>query len=205
MNLTQIESLVRTDVPGCPEPLIDDAIIQACRQFAEDSGLLRDTVSVTTVAGTQGYALTLATTTWTNEIFGIYAVRNDSRILRPLAEDPSLRLTRLGNPFYYTYLSNQLQVYPTPDVADTYFVEAMVRPTYTAGASEVDDRFAPYIDLLSHWAKFRLHSMAAQAWTDPQAAVYNKQRYDSLSSDAKWYGWRANTRAAISVQQRPFA
>jgi hypothetical protein len=81
----------------------------------------------------------------------------------------------------------------------------MVRPTYTAGASVVDDRFGPYIDLLSHWAKYRLHTMAAQAWTDPQAAMFNKQRYDSLSSDAKWYGWRANTRAAISVQQRPFA
>jgi hypothetical protein len=205
MNLTQIESLVRTDVPGCPEPIIDDAILQACRQFAEDSGLLRDNVSVTTVAGTQDYTLTLASTSWTNEVFALYAVRNSSRVLTPLAEDPSLRITRTGLPSYYTYQNGQIQFYPNPDVADTYTVEAMVRPTYTAGTSVVDDRFGPYIDLLSHWAKFRLHSMAAQAWTDPQAAVYNKQRYDSLSSDAKWYGWRANTRAGVSVKQRPFA
>jgi hypothetical protein len=205
MNLTQIESLVRTDVPGCPEPLIGDAIIQACRQFAEDSGLLRDNVSITTVASTQDYTLTLATTSWTNEIFGIYAVRNASRILTPLAEDPSLRLDRSGTPSYYTYQNNQLQLYPTPDEATAFTAEVMVRPTYTAGASVVDDRFGPYIDLLSHWAKYRLHTMAAQAWTDPQAAMFNKQRYDALSSDAKWYGWRANTRAAISVQQRPFA
>jgi len=203
MNLTQFESQIRPEVPGCPDAVIWDAIVHACRQFAEDSGLLRDSLSVTSVAGTQNYTLTPSSAS--NEVFAIYAVRTTSRVLTPLAEAPENRLTRSGtNSAYYTYNGGQLQILPTPEDAVAYTVEAMVRPIYQTSTT-VDDRFGAYVDLISHWAKFKLMSMSAQPWTDVQGALFNKQRYDSLSSDAKWYGWRANTRATISVAQRPFA
>jgi hypothetical protein len=80
----------------------------------------------------------------------------------------------------------------------------MVRPIYQTSTT-VDDRFGAYVDLISHWAKFKLMSMSAQPWTDVQGALFNKQRYDALAADAKWAGWRANTRATVSVAQRPFA
>jgi hypothetical protein len=202
MNLTQFESQIRPEVPGCPLVVVQDAIVQACRQFAEDAGLLRDTLTLFSIVDTENYTLTPSNAD--NEIFAIYAVRRGDVLLNALAENPALRTDNKGRPFYYTYNNKQLQLIPRPQEVEEYTVEVMVRPIYQS-IQTVDDRFGDYVDLISHWAKYRLMSMVNQPWTSPDGMMFNKMRYDALASDAKWYGWRANTRASISVKQRPFA
>lgn len=202
MNLTPFESQIRPEVPGCPLVVVQDAIIHACRQFAEDTGLLRDTLTVFSADDVENYTLTPLSAQ--NEIFAVYAVTRDDIVLTPLAESPYLRLDRKSRPFYYAYNNKQLQLLPRPSDAEEYTVEAMVRPIYQA-TQIIDDRFADYVDLISHWAKYRLMSMVNQPWTSMDGTMFNKQRYDALTSDAKWWGWRANTRASVSVKQRPFA
>ena len=49
---------VRTEVPGCPEPLIDDAVMRTCIDFCTRTELLSEIIELVTSATLPTYAVT---------------------------------------------------------------------------------------------------------------------------------------------------
>ena len=201
MALTTIKNLVRPEVPGCPEPLLHDFTIQSARDFSMATGVIRDSVTFTSIVDQADYVLMGFSAH--NEPYYIYSVRREDEILSPLAEAPVLRVERKGTAYYYSYNGSILTLHPTPQEAQAYAVECVVRPERTA--TDLDPRFEEFADTLAHCVKYKLMSMAGQAWSNPSDAVYNRARYETLKNDARWIDKRARTTAALHVRQRPFA
>ena len=201
MLLDQIKAQVRPEVPGCPEPILADAVIESARDFATNTGVIRDVVTLDSIEDQAFYTLPSASTN--NEYLYIYAVWRENDILHPAYEAPKRRIEEQGRPFYYTFSNKELRLIPTPQAVEEYYVEAVVRPLRTA--SELDMRFADHADTLAYCVKYKLMMMAGQSWSNPSDAVYNRERYETLKNDARWLDKRAHTDAPISVKMRPFA
>jgi len=153
---------------------VDSAIREACRAIAERSWMFRNTVSVTTVASTQSYAVTAPTN---HEVFAVKAVSiGGATMLTPITDDPAMRhIQSLGTPSFYWFRDGQITLYPTPDAAVTLSIESVIRPTFAATA--VDDRFLPMQDAVGYYALFLLMNTNNQVWGNAAAAAFNFQRF----------------------------
>lgn len=201
MLLDQIKGLVRPEVPGCPEPLLDDTVIESARDFVNKTGVIRDVVTFDSVEDQAFYTLPAASAN--NEYSYVYAVWRENDILHPAFEAPKRRIEEQGRPFYYTFSDKELRLIPTPQAVEEYYVEAVVRPL--RAATELDQRFEPHVDTIAYCVKYKLMMMAGQPWSNPSDAMYNRARYDTLRNDAWWQDKRAHTTAPMSVKMRPFA
>jgi len=192
---------IRPEVPGCPAPMLRHNILESARRFANDTGILRDTVSFTSVPSQEEY--TLAPLSAENEVYGLYSLRRGQELLSAVPEHPSNRFERLSRPFFYTFSNLKVQLYPTPEEAESYSAELYVRPKVDTIAPDL--RLVPYVEHIALWARYRLLSMMGTPWANNDAAVIARIRYDAIRNDARWSDLRANTRANVYVKQRPFA
>lgn len=192
---------VRPEVPGCPAPTLRHAVVEAARRFCDDTGILRDTVSFSSVPDQTEYVVEAISPD--NIAFAVYSVRRGQELLYPKGEQPSNRFERQSRPFYYTFARYKLQLYPTPIESEDFSVELYVKPK--PSAETLDERLDRHFEAIGHWTKYRLLLMRTTPWYDVEAAMICRARYDALKNDARWADLRANTRAAIGVHQRPFA
>lgn len=194
-------------VPGCPEPTVNQAIVDAAIAFCEDSLALREDLDVfPTVVGVGKYSLdapmdqTVARVLhvsydgWPVEIVPADRIG----VLEPVTGNPSIAYTTREGAEYL------INLYPAPDKVANVRVSVATRPTRTA--TQLDD------ELFDHWAEgvlsgamSRIMAVPNQPFSDPQSASMYMARAIHASNKARVESSYGRVRGQIKVTQRPFA
>lgn len=191
---------IAPEVPGCPEPLMEDAIRRACIEFCRRSEILREALPVDTVAGED--TVTLAPVG--GDVARVYDVMIDDvpldrtrRADTPNDQDP-------GEPdYYYVEGVNTLRLYPVPDAIYTLDVNVVVMPTATA--TEVDDiLLSQHRYTIAAGARAALFSMANQPWSNPAAADTNASYFMHQADKARTRTAKGGTNAPLRTRGHYF-
>lgn len=191
---------VAPEVPGCPEPLMEDAIRRACIEFCRRSEILREALSVSTV--TEQDYVTLA------------PVGGDvARVYDVMIDDVPLDRTRradypndgdTGEPdFYYVEGLDVLRLYPVPDAVYTLDVNVVVMPG--SAATEVDDiLLSQHRYTIAAGARAALLSMANQPWSNPAEGEKNATLFMRQTDKARTRTAKGGTNAPLRTRGHYF-
>lgn len=178
-SLASFAKYVRPSVPGCPEPVLLDAILRACINYCARTKLITETSDITTVIATNEYALTLTTG---YEVVDVIYVKRDGNDLTPSSE----RMVDIntfedtGSPVEF-YLSgeNKVTLVPTPDAVETLTAKVSVAPT--VDATTVPDALLTNqrIDVIASGAKSFLQLMDNKPWSNTEKAAVNNALFEN--------------------------
>lgn len=136
-DLSGIARLVRIAVPGCPEPLIADAIIDAAIEFCRKTRAVTEDVTVTTVAADATYPLTTSANT---RAWRVLRVERDTVPLNKSSKpvfDANVHLRAAGTASHYYLDDDTLTLGPVPEAIETLDVSVVVEPVL--GATTIPD------------------------------------------------------------------
>lgn len=182
--LSAFAKYVRPAVPGCPEPLVLDAILQACAEFCARTKAVNETVQITTVVGQANYVLPVSAGLEPSEV---NRVKRNGFDLDPssLNEAHKQRLTNRNDMARVFWMdeNNELQLAPVPDQVETLDVIVAVMPS--ASATTVPDALAlnRRIRNIAAGARAILFELPKQPWTDLQQAAIDKALFDEAVSN----------------------
>lgn len=180
-GLSEFIPHIAPDVPGCPEPMIEDRVRLACIQFCEGSEYLRERFTVATIPGADSVALAPAT----GAVVKVDAVAIDGEDLDKSRRSDFPTDTNSGQPAkYYLEEGGTLRLHPVPDVAYTLTIEAAVAPDEDA-ATVPDILYKKHRHAIAAGAKAMLMAMKKQPWTDYEAAAVNAQAFAGAISKAR--------------------
>lgn len=180
-------------VDGCPDPTIMEAVLDACIEFCEKTGVVRKTLEPsTTVAGVPEVELNLDTG---NRVVRVMKVWINGTEIQPIAEtaasDPFMRTSSIdgesaptGRPRGFTESEPGLiWLHPAPDAVYTVNVRASLKPTRSSTA--VDDiLFEDWFEVIADGALARLLAMP-ERWGNASLAAYHRKAFEARAADAK--------------------
>lgn len=168
---------ISTEVPGCPIPMMEDAVREACRVFSLDSWSVTEDMSLTVTAGVMSFPLVPLDAA--NEVLTVSTVVLDgSQVLSPGRGGAVHRFVPLqGCPAKYWVHRGQLSLFPVPDRDYAVQLEAVIRPTLTA--TEVDDRYFEMRDVVVRQA-LSILLLPRSPWTDVERARVCLMEYNAL-------------------------
>jgi hypothetical protein len=195
-------------VPGCPEPVILNAVRTALTEFCTRSLFWKERlVPVSVQSGDFPYTIPAPA-------HGQFA-----RVLSAHAGEVELHATsydaldrnsdwdsKTGTPYHYVITPNrQLVVYPKPESAINLRLTVAYTALPTATVME-DFLFDRWRYALASGALKLLYAMPDKGWSHPDLAPYHANRFEVAIKDAFIEGRVANmARGTLSVTQRPFA
>jgi hypothetical protein len=186
MQVTDFSRFVLPEVPGCPEPLLVQEVVQTAFEFCDKTGAwneLQDPVAL--LVGVADYEIDApsgaiplrVTSAWLN-----------GRLMQPT---PLRSINQLGvagsEPYYYNAAVERgsIRLFPSPGVTGleltlkTCFAPAMTATTLP------DFLMQRYTQVIAAGAKASLMSKPGQPWSNPHmAAVYGAQ-FASGMNDAR--------------------
>lgn len=193
-------------LPGCSEPLAQQALLDAAIVFCEDTQALRAELDdFETAPGQAAYELNVPSA---QQVARILEVRVEGRVIPAVAaEDVNLLNHATGHPMaYYTDRTDSqftLRLFPTPDDAYTVSVRAAVRPTRDADVLE-DDLFDLWSDAVLFGAVARVMAVPGQPFSDPAGSMNYSIMAARAASKARVEGNFGRVRSTSRVRGRPF-
>jgi hypothetical protein len=189
-----------------PNPIMDDAIRRAAREFCKQSRLITEEVSLTTVATVRDYTPSLAAGT---ELLTLSRVRRSATdVLIPTTVDDiaSMTVSSELSRFYAVVetFPRTVRLYPTPSSVESLTCTFVVMPTITAVV--VDDKLADwFLDGVVAYAKYWLLTQVGTPWANPDAAEFAYNQFETKVSEAVINKGAAMVDLPVRVQIRPFA
>ena len=185
MTPSEIETMARRQYNAVNDSFwsqaeVMDLIYAACLELSNESDLIEDTFTTTTVAGTQTYSFP------TNAL-KIYRVEYDGQKLQKITQrdDDKLTLvnsntTEQGRPLAYWIWNNELYLRPIPDDAKQLKVFAYVQaaPIQVTSTLEIPSVFHTRI------TDFILHAFTAKD-KDYTASRYYLEKWEKSKMDVK--------------------
>lgn len=196
-------------LPGCPEPIVDQVLVNAAIEFAESSLTLRQNLDpFMTTVGIDQYDLDPPTTN--HDINRIMSVNVGGRELAPgMAEIikndlPTANATPRG--FYSDRTDNEftLRLSPPPDTAEVVLVKVNLRPARAATMLD-DDMYNIWIDPIVSGAIARAMQIPDQPFTNfarAQELLLSAAQQTNSSRIESNYGL---IRGSMRARYRPFA
>lgn len=202
MILEDLYHEIAIDCPGAPEPLINNALVTALREFCNRTRFWRrDLVPVDLVAGQAEYTLTAPDD---SEIVTLALVQFTPSPDLPLVprstieldrDFPGWRNSQASQPaFYYQPTANTIRpVYtPSENVAGGLAVTAALRPTMAA--TEMDEGvYQEYGSEIVAGAKARLQMSPGKPWSAPDFATLNAGLFAGAVGRARIRVFKSNT------------
>lgn len=202
MDIENLFPLVNIEVTGVPYPVMVHAVREACRNWAQKTWSIVETVQVSVQPDDDSYSLPLAEES--SEVLGIkYVFNTEAKLeLSPYGEVDKLKnYGTTGEPMWFEF-DDELKLFPTPSKEVNLAVTVATRPTKTA--TTVSDKFLEHEEAIACFAKYKLMSMANQQWTNYDAAAVSYRQYKSLLSEAKLRELKGKTATNLVVTPRPF-
>ena len=203
VNIAQI-------VRRCPTITLTRAFGRAYRDWARQTQYLRVAIAGATVANTQQYDLGSDPYV---EIVAVYAVQGTYTPAGGSAQNwalpPSDSSTWDSNaqpntPQTYCYVPQaQIALYPIPDQVYDLLVTAIVQPKEDA-AQVPETGLVKYRDGIEAGALAYLLEIPGQAWTNPQAALIQRARFQSSINNGKAEVQRAFNTGSVRARPRAF-
>lgn len=211
MKISDLVRFVAIDVPGCPGPVIELAILETaidfCRKtYAWDE--IQDPVPV--INGISQYDVDTPTD---GEVVAIRAVWGFNRQLLPktMAEIqrllPNWQDGRSNQPVYYNAASTSpafIRLFPIPENADGMLTFRVAYAPKITSTTLDDDLVARYRDGLVSGAKARLMLNVGRAWTNPALAGVHVRAYENAKVEAKLAVMSENSPGTVTAQPKRF-
>ena len=196
-------------LPGCSEPLAEQALRNAAIEFCEAAQVLRqDLEPFNTVANVAQYDLTAPTNQ--HDICRVFSVKLDEiyslqgvpvEAIRTVPQNLSLPRG------FYTDRTDSiftLKLTPTPDKAYATVVHVALRPRITATTLD-DDLYNIWIDPLVAMTIAKLAVIPGQPFTNPGLAKYMESMASRQTVSSRIEGNYGLVRGSMRVRTRPFA
>lgn len=195
-------------VVGCPDPLAQQAVLDAAIEFCERSQVLREQLDpVSLVIGQAEYDLYAPPQ---QEIARVMSVALDSATLLQADLDEVRFDTSTTNAkplrFYTVRLDSifSLRVSPAPDDVGTLVATVALRPARDATHLH-GELFTRWIDPIVQGALFRLRTIPGQPFSDLALAGAAAAAAARLTNRARVEGNYGRVRGSMHVQFRPLA
>jgi len=205
-SVSELYSRTIPMVPGCPDPVAEQALVDSAIYFCEHSNAIRYTPDeFTTTSGQSLYDIDVPTSQEFTRI--IYLVVGDDTLISvPSAHQP-LKDSANAAPTHYFVTQNeselQLNLYPTPD--DVYTVKLQIGLKPTRNAKYIENDLVNYwSDAVVYGALSRLKAIPAQPYTDYLAADYYSKKAKYLCNQARNEGNIGRVTGSLQVKPRPF-
>lgn len=205
--ISALYSRLLIQVPGCPEPTAEQALLDTAIEFCEKTLVLRQELDVIVTRDGLGQ-FDLDPPTDQHAIARVVSVTFDGRPLKGAFPDDTYALdTNTGNPrIYYTRRTDNeftLNLYPVPDSRKRVITTVALRPT--RNATEIDDDLYNYhADALVHGAVSRLTVIPNQPFTDLAYASASLAMFRDDMARAKIDGYQGRTVGTSRVKMNPF-
>lgn len=195
-------------VLGCPEPLAQQALVDAAISFCDQTLVIQNELEpVDVVAGTNLYELDLPSHT---RVAQIMRVRFGERWLGAAPAQGRRELEGMtGMPaYFFTQVVDELltlQLYPKPDkdLPAGLAVRVALSPTRTA-TQFPSVLFDEWADVIVDMARAAIHDTPGQSFTSEAKAVVLQQKTRHRVSVARIESMRGRVASSLSVSQRGF-
>lgn len=210
--LSDFYSRILPKVPGCPDPLLRDALVDSAIEFCEQTLIVQVTSDPQDVTKGNGlYELDLPTGQKACATMKVWY--GTSELVAAPSEQVDLILAYIssvggktpdeGTPKYFYEMSpGVIGIYPVPDTTRTSYLSARVATKPSRTATSLDDiLYEDWIEAVCGGTVSRLMSIPAQAFTnDPAQYEYRFRQGIGRATNIRIRG-RIN--GSLSVQQRP--
>lgn len=174
-KLKNFHPMMVPELPGCPEPLIDQRLKHAIRRYCIDTEAWKVTIDpVDLVASQQEYSVT---PNWDARIQRVAEVRVNSEAGVTNGDEGNVI-----HPTHYEFtapktLRFESSYIPSDSVTDGLVVDAILVPFIDE--FEIDEEFLNrWYEPIMAWAMHDLMMMAAKKWTNPVLAAQNLDQYN---------------------------
>lgn len=199
-QLSDFAKYVRPGVPGCPEPILLDAIQSAAIDFCTKTEILTEILELDLVIDQVTYPVTPTDAR-------LYPAQLRAVLKNDLPIDPttaaryassSERKTPGSPTKYYAPAKNQVTFSPIPSAVETLELDVVLRPA--RDTTEVPDvLLEEWGEVIGAGAQARLLEMPAAAWFNADLSQYKKGLYDQGVATAAAEVAQGNTTAAMRV------
>lgn len=169
-------------VIGCPDPMVDQALTEAAREFCVTTKAWQETEEFAAVAGSDPVAFIKPDDT---EVIQVMRVRVDGKPLRVLnhIQLPTPEEEGGTNPqTVYRVSEDEYRILPALNAGQTVSITLALRPTQT-GPGVGDTVFAKYVEAISAGARAILQRLPRQPWSDMVQAGIDRVKFDK---DMHW-------------------
>ena len=202
--LADFAKYVRPEVPGCPEPLITDAVLRACIDFCTRTELLSEIIELPTEATVATYAITP-----TDPELYPARLRNVLKNKLPLDKTDAAthavsreRHDSRSPEKYFAPTRKQITFAPVPDSVETIELDLVLRPDRDA-TTVPDVLFDEWATAIASGAKSLLQMMEGSAWANAALGAYHKTNYDADVATAAVQAAMGNVGGAMHVAITP--
>lgn len=205
--VSQFFSRLLPYVPACPEPLAQQAVVDAAIEFCEST--LIDVVELdpeTTVKGVADYNFTLPPQT---NLVTVTKVKLDGAFIAQVTADVGRGVSLPSGLPVMCYVSEvdgsiSLTLIPPPADSKELSVICAVKPT--RNATQLSDKlFNDWADAIVELALYRIMSVPGQPFSNPESAVFYRRKASTAMSNARWESSRGRSRVMFSAVMKPFA
>lgn len=194
-------------LPGCPEPVAEQAILDAAIAFCESAQVLRAELPLfNTTPGVAVYALMAPAQHQVARVLDVVVGR---RALSAAPSDLSgLPSDAHGAPATYFVRAHaggfQLHLHPRPDEGQPIRANVVLRPTRTA--TQLDPTlFDLWADAVLAGATARAMAIPGQPFSDPHGSMAYSAAAFRAASRARIEGGTGHVRPSLRVKSAPFA
>jgi hypothetical protein len=174
MLLSDLRPLIRIQVPGCPDPVIDMVAVESTRQLCRSTNVWRYTLESADLSK-EGKSVVMSPPEDT-EILTVFAVEyGDVGVLTPRTAAQLSRAVPTwredsGDPTSYVYtLPYTLRLVPWPTTLSMSDLTVTVSLMPTVGVTSIDDRLAvPYSEVIRTATIGQLMLMPNKPWSNPR-------------------------------------
>lgn len=191
-------------VPGCPDPLARQALVQSAIEFCSRTEIAQELSTLTLHAGTDTYDLDVPNQqVLVNVLEVVYEGRVIDAVSYPVAQLPPGRPQGVLKPLPE---STELTVVPAPDAASatTLTVRAAFRPTPKT-TQLVDELFNNWHDAVVQGALKRLCAMPGQMFTSASTVMLATQAFVDYITEARLVARKKRLVQSDRVRPHPFA
>jgi hypothetical protein len=205
MQIDSLFTLIRPEVPQCPDFVIEQHAVRAIRTLCERSRVWREWQGEYLDEGIEEYPLE----TDTGEIFAVENVQTDKGVrLRPLDYElpgqDNDNMHGISGVVGYTFKHPQtLWIQGTPTQNEDIFLEVILRPKMSD--TEIPDWLAEqYEDAIVAGTLSRLMMVAAKPWFNAELSAYHKREFGRGISQARADAIRRHTNTRVTMNAQPF-
>lgn len=210
MTLDGFLPFILSEVQGCPDPMVNQALIMAAIDFT------RETLSWTELSDPyplkdqeQDYEIDVPSGSFLITVRDVW-IGNRRLIPTTLSQIPMVltdwQTSQSNAPTYYTQAIDRgsLRFYPMPlNPTETFTVRAAFAPL-TSATTVPDFIGQQYMDVISSGAKSRLMLMPEKPWSNPTMGAYYKQQFADGVIKCRVLEAHDRVRGTITIKPRRF-
>lgn len=205
MKVSDFSRFILPEVIGCPDPVLEQAVVQTAYEFCDKTGAwdeVQDPQAL--VAGTGDYDIDVPPGAILMRVRNVWI--DGQAVASETFERVAVMSRDLGSPVYFNAAIDraQIRLFPTPSAdGGQMVVRAVYAPAMTA-TSLPDFLLQRHTDAISSGAKARLMLMPNMVWSNAQLGSYHSDRFTSGIVSARIESLHDRVEGSPRVSPRSF-